>query len=179
MLQGERIRLRAIEREDLPLLWRHYNDLEIEIAGGGDPPEPISLARVQAQFEKRLSEDGRDGMNFGIEADGRLIGGCGLRDVSLTDRVAELGIGIGDHDYLGRGYGREAVRLLLHYAFVLRNLRRVWLRVWGNNERAIRCYLACGFVEEGRLRSHVWSNGAYVDLVCMGVLKDEWNVSSQ
>jgi RimJ/RimL family protein N-acetyltransferase len=55
----------------------------------------------------------------------------------------------------------------------------VWLRVLGNNERAIRSYLACGFVEEGRLRSHVWSNGEYFDLVCMGVLKDEWQVDVQ
>jgi len=66
------------------------------------------------------------------------------------------------------------VRLLLDYAFRLRNERKVWLRVWANNERAIRSYLAAGFVEEGRQRAHVWSAGHYVDLVLMGVLRDAW-----
>ncbi len=63
---------------------------------------------------------------------------------------------------------------MLDYAFRLRNMRRVFLTVNDNNERAIRAYRACGFVEEGRLREHVWSNGAYIDLVYMGVLRAEW-----
>jgi RimJ/RimL family protein N-acetyltransferase len=44
----------------------------------------------------------------------------------------------------------------------------------GTNERAIRAYRACGFVEEGRLRQHVWSEGAYIDLIHMGILRKEW-----
>jgi RimJ/RimL family protein N-acetyltransferase len=68
------------------------------------------------------------------------------------------------------------VNLLVEYAFVFQNVRRVHLTVNGNNERAIRAYQACGFVHEGRLRAHVWSNGAYVDLLYMGVLRDEWEV---
>jgi RimJ/RimL family protein N-acetyltransferase len=85
-----------------------------------------------------------------------------------------LGITIGDKNYWGQGYGREAVSLLLGYAFRLRNMRRVYLSVNGTNERAIRAYRACGFVEEGRLRQHVWSNGQYIDLVYMGALREEW-----
>ena len=80
---------------------------------------------------------------------------------------------IGDKDYWGRGYGREAVSLLLDYAFRVRNLRRVWLEVHAANERAIRAYKACGFVEEGRMREHVWLAGRYVDNVIMGVLREE------
>jgi RimJ/RimL family protein N-acetyltransferase len=67
------------------------------------------------------------------------------------------------------------VRVLLDYAFRLINVHRVWLTVNGNNERAIRCYRACGFVEEGRLREHIWSNGQYVDRVYMGILRSEWD----
>jgi len=173
MLRGEKVTLRAIEREDLTLLWRWNNDLEVELAGGGDPPIPQSLARLQGEFDREAAKGGRDGATFAIEADGTLIGQCGLRDFSATDRTCELGITIGDRNYWSRGYGRDAVRLLLDYAFRLRNMRKVFLRVWGNNERALRCYLACGFVEEGRLRQHVWSAGKYVDLVLMGVLHDE------
>ena len=102
------------------------------------------------------------------------IGTCGLFNVSEFDQTTELGIGIGDKDFWGQGYGREVVALLTNYAFRMLNRRKVWLRVWGNNERAIRAYRACGFVEEGRLRAHVWTAGAYHDLVMMGLLRDEW-----
>ncbi len=66
------------------------------------------------------------------------------------------------------------MRVLLDYAFRLRNAHKVWLSVNGTNERAVRAYRACGFVEEGRLRQHVWGDGQYLDLVYMGILREEW-----
>jgi RimJ/RimL family protein N-acetyltransferase len=93
------------------------------------------------------------------------------------DAVAQscaLGITIGDKGYWGRGYGTDAIRLLLDYAFRLRNIRRIYLTVNSTNERAIGAYRRCGFVEEGRLRQHVWSAGQYIDLVNMGILRGEW-----
>jgi RimJ/RimL family protein N-acetyltransferase len=174
MLQGDKVVLRAIERADLPRLWQFNNDLAVELAGGGDPPIPQSLERLQAEFDQDAAKGGRDGARFAIEADGVMIGQCGLSAFNETDRTTELGIAIGDKDYWGRGYGRDTVRVLVEYAFRYRNMRKVWLRVWGNNERGIRAYRAAGFVEEGRLRQHVWSAGEYVDLVYMGILRDDW-----
>ncbi|HEV8044101.1 MAG TPA: GNAT family protein [Rubrobacter sp.] len=175
MLRGERVTLRAVEREDLERLAGFANDLEVELAGGGNPPMPRTLDRLQRDFEREVSDPPRDRTNFAIEADGECIGTCGLFNIDWTARHAELGIGIGDKDYWGRGYGREAVGLLLDYAFRLRNLRRVWLEVHAGNERGIRAYRSCGFVEEGRMREHVWLAGRYVDNVIMGVLREEWN----
>jgi RimJ/RimL family protein N-acetyltransferase len=174
MLKSERLILRAITRADLPRLCEFNNDLEVELAGGGDPPIPQTLARLEAEFDQNAAKGGRDGSGFAIEADGRFIGQCALFNLQETDRTCELGIAIGDKSYWGQGYGREAIKLLLDYAFRLRNLHKVYLRVNGTNERAIRAYRACGFVEEGRWRAHSWSNGAYVDVVCMGILRDEW-----
>lgn len=174
MLQGEKVVLRAMRREDVELLWRFENDPEYVVAGGGDPLAPVPLERLQRVFDKEVAEPSRDRIEFAIEADGKYIGRCGLHGIDLNARHAELGIGIGNREYWGRGYGRDAVRLLLGYAFRVRNLRRVWLEVHAANERAIRAYRACGFVEEGRLREHVWLNGCYVDNVLMGVLRDEW-----
>jgi RimJ/RimL family protein N-acetyltransferase len=175
MLQGEKVLLRALMREDLPRICQFNNDLAVELAGGGDPPMPQSLTRLQAEFDQQAARGGRDGATFAIEADGLLIGQCGLTNFNETDRICELGITIGDREYWGRGYGRDAVRVLVDYAFRYRNMRKVWLRVWGHNERGIRSYRACGFVEEGRLREHVWSAGRYVDLVYMGILRREWS----
>jgi RimJ/RimL family protein N-acetyltransferase len=147
------------------------------VAGGGDPPMPQSLERLQADFDREAARGGRDNASFAIEADGVVIGNCGLRDFSEAHRTCELGISIGDKAYWGQGYGRDALRLLVDYAFRYRNMRKVFLRVWANNERGIRAYRAVGFVEEGRLRRHVWSVGQYVDLVYMGILRDEWHQS--
>lgn len=178
MLKSERITLRAITRDDLPLLCAFNNDLDVELAGGGDPPMPQSLERLQAEFDQDAAKGGRDGSRFAIESDGKFIGQCGLFNVDDTAHVCELGIAIGDKDYWGRGYGRESITLLLKHAFQYRNFRKVFLRVHGSNERAIRAYHACGFVEEGRLRAHVWSDGRYDDLVYMGVMQADWNTRS-
>lgn len=178
MPAGERVTLRGVRREDLPRLWQFNNDLEVELAGGGDPPMPQTLERLQADIERETASGGRDGAVFVVETDGRIIGICQLSNVNETSRAAELGIAIGDKEYWGRGYGRETVSLLLDYAFRLRNFRRVWLWVHAGNERAIRAYEACGFVVEGRLREHVWSNGRYEDAVYMGVLRDDWQSRS-
>lgn len=177
MLRGEKVTLRAISREDLPRLQAFANDLEVELAGGGDPPVPRSFEQIVRDFEREASEPPRDRTNFAIEADGACIGTGGLFGIDRNARHAELGIGIGDKGYWGRGYGREAVSLLLDYAFRLRNLRRVWLEVHSANERAIRSYRSCGFVEEGRMREHTWLDGRYVDNVIMGVLREEWDGS--
>jgi RimJ/RimL family protein N-acetyltransferase len=174
MIQGTKTLLRAMRRDDLEAICRFNNDLEVELAGGGDPPMPQSLERLQAEFDGDAGKGGRNGAAFAIEADGQCIGHCALFQFDDVAHTCSLGITIGDKRYWGRGYGREAVSLLIDYAFRLRNLRRVWLTVNGNNERGIRAYRACGFVEEGRLRAHVWSAGAYVDLVYMGVMRDEW-----
>jgi len=173
-LRGERVILRAIERDDLPLLWACNNDLDVEQAGGGDPPIPQSLARAQAEFDANAAKGGRDGATFGIAVGGTPIGSCARYNHSETDGHAELGIGIGDKSYWGQWYGREAVALLLDYAFRPRNWRRVLRRVWGHNERAIRSYRGVGLIEEGRLRDHVWSAGCRYDLVLLGLPRDEW-----
>jgi RimJ/RimL family protein N-acetyltransferase len=175
MLRGDKVTLRAVEREDQESLWRFCNDVEVELAGGGDPPQPHSLERVRARFDREAREGRGDKTDFVIEADGACIGHCGLFNVDETARHCELGITIGEKDFWGRGYGREAVGLLLDYAFRMRNFRRVWLEVHRANERAIRAYRACGFVEEGRMREHVWLDGRYVDKVIMGVLRGEWH----
>lgn len=167
MITGQRVTLRAVERDDIPHIHAYNNDLEVELAGGGDPPYPQSLARAFADFDNQSGQGGRDGPSFAIEADGRLIGVCALFNQDATARTAELGITIGDKTYWGQGYGREAVELLVDYGYQMLNLRRIWLRVNGRNERAIRAYKSAGFVEEGRQRKHVWSNGAYDDMVLM------------
>ncbi len=89
-----------------------------------------------------------------------------------------MGVGIGDRADRGRGYGRDAVKLMLHYGFHYLGLHRIELFPQENNVRAIRCYLACGFVEEGRARKALWLQGENVDVVQMSILREEWEAQA-
>lgn len=178
MLKGQLVVLRDIRRSDLVRQWEFNNSVDVELAGGGDPPTPQSLDRLQAEFDRETAKGGRDGPSFAIEADGKFIGQCALFNINIVAQTSEIGITIGDRDYWGRGFGRDAISLLVRHAFDHRNLRKVWLHVNAGNERAQRTYSACGFVEEGRLRAHVWSDGHYEDLVIMGLLAGDWRLKS-
>ena len=100
MLSGQLVRLRAMQREDIPIWWAMNNNLETELAGGGDPPYPQSLARLEAEFESEVAKGGRDGASFAIEADGQMIGHCALFHLEPVARTAAIGITIGNKEYL-------------------------------------------------------------------------------
>jgi RimJ/RimL family protein N-acetyltransferase len=92
----------------------------------------------------------------------KLIGSCGLFRINAIDRTAECGILIGDRSFWGRGYGEEAMRLMLDYAFNILNLHNVMLNVYAYNERAIKCYEKTGFKRIGtRRQAHVYCGKIY------------------
>jgi RimJ/RimL family protein N-acetyltransferase len=176
MLVGKLVTLRALTEADLPRLTQFKNDVEFELLGGGDPPRPRSLAREQQSFAEHAKN--KDSPTFAIEADGLFIGDCGLFHVNRCDGTADVGVGIGDRAYWGRGYGREALTLLVDYGFRMQNLRKLCLQVHGSNERALRSYRAVGFVEEGRQREQTWSGGRYEDLVLMGLFRSDFQAAA-
>ena len=109
-----------------------------------------------------------------VEHEGRLLGDVRLHDLDESDQRALLAIALLDRAKLGLGLGRETVRLVLRHAFDALRLHRVGLRVVAYNERAIRCYQACGFTEEGREREAARIGDARHDDVMMGVLAREF-----
>jgi len=114
--------------------------------------------------------------NYAIETkDGRHIGSVGFHYANPENRKATLGITIGDKSFWSRGYGTDAVLTLLRFGFDEMNLHRIDLSVDAENARAIACYRKCGFVEEGRLREHRYTRGAYSDQLWMGILRDEFH----
>ena len=107
----------------------------------------------------------------------KLIGTVGLERIDHVHRTATLGIFIGDKEFLSKGYGTEAIRLLLDYGFNYLNLHSIKLTVFNFNERAIRCYKKCGFKETGRHRENRFINGKYYDTVSMDILESEFKES--
>ena len=171
MLKGDRVTLRAVEREDLKRLHELERNVDLALLGGGSW-RPVPYAAFEKNFEKHLDDDDRS--NFVIEVDGTVVGDIELHGRDRRSRVSALGISIADPEYVGRGYGREALSLFLDWAFRIQNYERIWLDTWATNERAIRCYQSVGFTEEGRLRRHIYVDGTYVDAVVMGLLRSEW-----
>ncbi|RME88009.1 MAG: N-acetyltransferase [Anaerolineae bacterium] len=175
MIYGERVRLRAVEREDLPHFVRWLNDPEVQ--RGLTLYRPLSLAEEEQWFEN-LAQQPRDERPLAIEIregeEWRLVGNSSLMHIDWRNRSAEVGLFIGEKRYWDRGYGSEVLRLWLRYAFETLNLNRVYLHVHANNRRAVHVYEKVGFVLEGRLRQAVYQDGEYHDVLVMSVLRSEW-----
>jgi RimJ/RimL family protein N-acetyltransferase len=110
-----------------------------------------------------------------VEHEKQLLGEARLDALDRHDARARLAVGLYDPAKLGIGLGRDVVRLVLRYGFVKLQLHRVSLRVVAYNTRAIRCYLACGFVEEGREREAARIGDTWYDDVIMGVLAHQFD----
>jgi diamine N-acetyltransferase len=172
MLKGERVTLRAVERADLERWHALERNVELTMLGNGDwSPHP--LAAFERNWEQRVAAPER--AQFVIEIDGVVVGDCALQHQDRAHGTTQFGIAIGDPRYVGKGYGREALTLLLDWAFWMQGWRRVWCETFAVNERAIRMYRAVGMAEEGRQRAHVFFDGQYVDLVILGILRTEWD----
>jgi RimJ/RimL family protein N-acetyltransferase len=175
MITGLRVRLRAIDRSDLPRYVEWLNDPEVSIWLGrflplGIDEEEVWFDTVQKRdpIERSLAIDALRDTTW------RHIGGCGLFDFDHQAHRASSGIMIGDKRYWDQGYGTDAMQLLLEHAFLTLNLHRVDLHVFEHNQRAIKVYKKIGFVEEGRLRDHHYREGRYFDTFIMSILRDEW-----
>jgi len=168
---GEKTRLRAIERADIPLFVRWFNDPEV--LGFLSMYLPMSEAAEEQWFERQLADS--KSLVFVIETmDGTPIGNLGFCEIDQKNRHAWFGISICEAGYRDRGFGTDALDTLLKFAFEEMNLNRVALRVLDYNHRAIRCYEKVGFKREGRLRQSHFSKGRYVDELVMGILSSEW-----
>lgn len=171
MIVGKQTRLRAIEREDIPIFVRWLNDPEVRQYL--EMYLPMSVAEEEQWFEAYLKDD--TSRIFGIETEeGRLIGNIGLHNLDWKNRKALLGIVIAEREYWGRGYGTDAVTTLLDFAFNEMNLHRVSLSVFEFNERAVRCYEKCGFRHEGRAKEALFRDGSYHDHFLMAILREEF-----
>jgi RimJ/RimL family protein N-acetyltransferase len=176
IIYGDRVCLRAVERKDVELFHEWINDPEV--TAGLALYLPMSMRDEEGWFdglasrppqERPLAIDGRAGEGW------KLIGNSGFFDLDHTARSSEIGIMIGDKSYWNRGYGTEAMSLLLRHGFETLNLNRISLRVYAGNLRAIRSYEKAGFSLEGRLREAVYKRGAYDDVLMMSVLRSEWD----
>lgn len=168
------VRIRAVEQSDVQDAWEWVNNPDITrfLSMSGQ----ATSRTVEAEFIERMSM-GDDPFNrtFSIETlEGEYLGFCGLHNIDPINRHAELGIVIGKQAYLGRGYGSDAMEVLLRIAFDVLNLNKVYLLVVAGNIRAINAYEKCGCQEVVRYPHHCYIDGQWYDDLVMELLRSEW-----
>jgi RimJ/RimL family protein N-acetyltransferase len=172
---GELVRLAALDPDtDADALARWSLDSEFDRLLDANAARPFEAKRVKEEVER---EDIRnDHYVFSIRTlnEDRLIGWISLEGIQWSHRTAWVGIAIGERDCWGKGYGTDAMRVMLRLAFEEMDLFRVNLNVFEYNTRGIRSYEKAGFRHEGRLRRFLNRNGRRWDFVHMGILKEEW-----
>ena len=175
MIYGDRVRLRHMEKDDLPSFVEWLNDPEV--VRGLSLYTPISMVEEQEWFEtmlKRPIEERPLCIDVQKGDEWELLGNCGFFGIDWRNRSAELGIFIGDKSNWDQGYGSEVMKMLLQHGFSTLNLHRIYLRVFEDNPRAIRAYEKSGFVHEGSQRQAEFHDGRFHDVLFMSVLRPEW-----
>jgi len=176
MIIGNNIRLRPLEKEDLPRCAGWINDPEVREYLIYHTP--ISMDFEMAWYESKVKGQIEE-LPFIIEintTEGWIpIGNTSFVSLNWRDRQAEVGIFIGEKQYWNQGYGTQVMKLMLQYGFNGLNLHRISLQVFDFNKRGIRSYEKAGFTLEGKLRQARFRNGKYSDILLMSILRPEWD----
>jgi RimJ/RimL family protein N-acetyltransferase len=178
-LTGERLRLAAIDLDkDLPAIAAWSRDTEFLRLLQTNVARPLTVPVLRQWVEDDLGVDEpKQGAYTFVArrlADDAVLGTLDLMIPEWVHRDAWIGIGLGDRTTWSQGYGREAMRLLLRFAFMELNLFRVTLSVFSYNPRAIHVYEQLGFVHEGAQRERLRRDGQRYDMLLMGLLRSEW-----
>ncbi len=174
MLLGQRVRLRPIGRDDLPLLRAWFAD-PVVMRHWGQPAPLVTEDRFAADLQGRFARFADAGYFMIQPHDAPPIGRIEFERLDPQTASAEVMILIGDRAAWGRGYGTDAMVTLLRYLFHERNLHRVALTVIAWNRRAVRSYEKAGFVVEGTLRDDLYFEGRYHDQTVMSILRPEFD----
>ena len=161
MIKYNRVVIRPIEREELTLIQRWYNDDEVmHWASGSRPNMMASLDYLNEVWYDEIYSDTTTKMM--IEADGGIsIGVIGYRNLNVQERRCRLSVFIGEKEFWGKGYGTDAINAYLRFLFNRWNLNRIEVDTWDGNDRAIKSYKKCGFKVEGVLRKARYVDGQY------------------
>lgn len=176
MLRGDVVYLTTLDRANMEPARRWINDPDVNtwLFNGHIPVSEAAEVAFYDSAERREAD--RSGFMFEIHVadDGRYIGNCGLEDVDLIHRHAEVSILIGDLAEQNKGFGRDAIRTLLRFGFETLGLHTITISHMAPNERAGHRYRSIGFSEVGVLRHHTFLRGEWVDESVLDMLESEW-----
>lgn len=172
MLKGEKVGLRAIEKEDLPLLmeWRNQPEYRRYFREYRE----LSSGHQANWFESRVMKDSSTEMFAIVDLKtGELIGACGLCYIDWINRNADFSIYIGkDGVYIDDVYAVDAAKVMMKYGFEELNLHRIWAEIYDFDEKKQEMFKTLGFELEGRHKEQHWTEGKWCDSLYYGILKN-------
>ncbi|MEZ0480356.1 GNAT family N-acetyltransferase [Planococcus sp. SSTMD024] len=168
----ERIYLRPVVAEDAPLFLNHTKDEEIRYMTG--TKARFSLEQIQKHIEQIQKDEARYDFTICLNAMDQLIGELSVLDIDLDNQSAGFRITMNAMQLTGKGYGTEAMALVLKFVFDELKLNRLQLEVFSHNERGIRAYEKNGFKREGVLREALHYNGAFSDEIIMAIIRSDY-----
>jgi len=177
LFEGQLVYLAVPEPEALAKLFINWNKVTEYLRLLDTCPARLwSVGKVQTWIEKEYDKKHRDELLFVAYTleDNRPIGFIELAGINWAMGDAWVGLGIGERENWGKGFGTDMMKIILRYAFSELNLHRVSLDVFEYNPRAVRSYEKAGFVIEGRERKALQRDGKFWDLIFMGILREEW-----
>lgn len=169
-LEGDKINLRTVEKEDLKFLRDNINNPGVRTFLTIRKPQNLSQER---NFYENIISNDKD-VHLAICQDEDIVGIVSLEEDQDEVSVAEIGIWI-DPEHHRNSYGTEAAKLITTYGFNTLNYHRIIARAYGSNTGSQKIWEKLGFTKEGELREQVYREGEFEDTYLYGVLKDEWN----
>ena len=176
-LEGETVELRRHARANYELYAAWYGEPEIWHLTSW-APHPLSRSAVERLFEDRELSPVDDSFAIHVKDADEPVGVISLMNISDANESAELSVIVGHPDDRHRGYGTEAIGLLLRYGFEELGLNRVGLSAFDFNGEAIAAYEKLGFTVEGRYRQAIKRDSGFHDAILMSIVKDEWQSGS-
>jgi len=177
VLKGKLVRLSAFDPAEMSKAFPRWDQNSEYFRLLNSSGQPMQSAKAALKWmEEEAGEMSLEGYYFGIRtlAEDKLIGELGLDVVNWPGREAFVGLGIGETEYWSKGYGTDVMNVLLRFAFMEINVRRVSLGVFEYNPRAIHSYEKVGFRHEGSMRRLLKREGRRWDNLFMGILREEW-----
>ncbi|MEH7061166.1 MULTISPECIES: GNAT family N-acetyltransferase [Bacillus] len=174
LFQNKTIKLSAMREADAEVMAMWQEDSEYLRNVDTDVAFPQSIQEIASNGLLKGRRSNSVSFTVRTAQDDRLIGFVAIHGIEWNNRMGLLAIGIGEGNDRGKGYGREAINLILNYAFYELNLHRVGLDVISYNKAAIKLYKKMGFQMEGCMREAVQRDGECFDRIIMGILREEW-----
>ncbi|MGD9396760.1 MAG: GNAT family protein [Candidatus Thorarchaeota archaeon] len=176
MYTGELVRLRALEVTDLDDIMKFYNTLELRRFLG---PPIVRSRRYLEQWLLKVSvwnpwKDGHLYLAVEEKHSREFLGLARIEDVRLPHNRAEVGISIYNPEKRGKGFGTDAMLVLLGIGFHILGLNSIYLDTIEDNERSIKVYEKIGFKRVGILRETEYMDGAHKGLLIMDILRKEF-----
>ena len=174
LFYGERVRLTALRNDDAQTMMRWYEDGEFARLFDASAAYPKTESALNKWMDAVERDHNAYALAIRFQYNDEIIGYVELDGTQWTHRCAWLAIGIGSPSHRGKGYGTEAMQLILRFAFQELNLHRLQLTVFAYNEPAMRMYERLGFQREGTYREFLLRDGKRYDMLLYGLLAHEW-----